>query len=397
MIILVISGLYPNRVRPHWGIFIHRQTVALAALGHSLRVIAPIAWAPPVMSRLDRWRKYRDVVEREEVDGIRVLRPRVLRPPGDWFLPWEALMMRRCVERAVRRDPPGRVDVVHSHLVMPFGFAAARLARRLGVPLITHARGDDLNLLAERGPRFSSMAREALAASATVVAVSGALAAAAHSQGAKRVSVVRNGIDPCFAPGDGMGERRSLGLPAGARVLCYVGWLMESKGIGCLWRAFSGLARSVGDLHFVAVGSGDGGSWLRAEAERAGLLDRVRLVGALPPEGVARVLRASDVFLFASEREGMPNAVLEAMASGLPVVAMQVGGIAEVISDGENGILVPSGDERTFGRQLRALLEDREEARRIGRNAALSVRELTWERNARTLTTIYEDALADRP
>lgn len=397
MNILVISGLYPNRVRPHWGVFIHRQAVALSALGHSLRVIAPIAWAPPVVSRFERWRRYRGVAETEEIDGIRVERPRFLRPPGDWFLPWEALVMRRCVERAVRRDPPGPVDVVHAHLVMPFGFAAVRLARRLGVPLVTHARGDDLNLLAERGPRFTSMAREALAGSAKVVAVSGALAATAHSQGARQVTVVRNGIEACFAPGAGAAERKNLGLPTEARIACYVGWLMESKGLRCLWRTFSGLARRFDDLHFVAVGSGDGEGWLRAEAERAGLSKRVRLVGALPPEGVARVLRASDIFLFASAREGMPNAVLEAMASGLPVVAMQVGGIAEVISDGENGCLVPSGDEEAFEKRVCALLEDGDEAGRIGRNAALSVRDLTWERNARTLTTVYEEALADRP
>jgi glycosyltransferase involved in cell wall biosynthesis len=168
-------------------------------------------------------------------------------------------------------------------------------------------------------------------------------------------------------PIDRRSVRKRVGIPSDARLLIVVAKLMEQKGHAFLLRALPPLQERFADLHVLLVGDGP----LRAAlAERiAGLpgAARVHLVGNR--RDVGDLLAASDLFVLPSLWEGLPMALLEAMASGLPVVATRVSGSAQVVVDGESGLLVPPGDVERLSEAIATLLDDPARARRMGRAA----------------------------
>lgn len=130
----MISHMYPSPVNPTGGIFVHEQVRALRARGHDVQVVSPKGWAPP---GIRRWSGYRDVVPRDTVDDVVVHYPRKVTLPGgrlghrnaDAFL----LGIRRTVRRIQREWP---IDVMHAHMMVPDGWAAARIGHELGVPAV---------------------------------------------------------------------------------------------------------------------------------------------------------------------------------------------------------------------------------------------------------------------
>jgi glycosyltransferase involved in cell wall biosynthesis len=184
---------------------------------------------------------------------------------------------------------------------------------------------------------------------------------------AVKVRVVPNGIETARFSGVGDGDRdalrRQLGVPPGVPVIGTIGRLDEIKRQDLLIRAFAGLKASVPDAHLLIVGQGPRMGELREAVAGLGLESSVSLVGYQPePESYLRVM---DVFALTSRSEGMPLVILEAWASGVPVVASRVGGVPELIESGVNGLLFEPGDEAGLAESLRRLLADPAEARRI--------------------------------
>jgi sugar transferase (PEP-CTERM/EpsH1 system associated) len=172
-----------------------------------------------------------------------------------------------------------------------------------------------------------------------------------------KVVTIHNGVDANrFSPGDPTEAREALGLPAAATVVGTIGRLDPVKDQASLITAFAGLAGS-GSSHVLAVvGEGPSRPALENEIRGRGLSDRVRLFGER--RDVPTVLRALDVFVLPSRAEGMSNTILEAMATGLPVVATQVGGTPELVEPDVTGRLVPPGDPNALGAALRAYVDD---------------------------------------
>jgi glycosyltransferase involved in cell wall biosynthesis len=126
------------------------------------------------------------------------------------------------------------------------------------------------------------------------------------------------------------------------------------------------------------------------------LREHVLFAGAVPRESVAEYLAASDLLVLPSRSEGLPHAVLEAMAFGLPVVASAVGGVPEAVQDGVTGVLVPPEDVQALAGGLETLMGDLELCERYGAaaRAAFERREHTWDRVARDLDALYAEALS---
>jgi glycosyltransferase involved in cell wall biosynthesis len=166
--------------------------------------------------------------------------------------------------------------------------------------------------------------------------------------------VIRNAV-----PLDGVPRtRHDRGIP----VLVSVGRLKAPKDFATLLRALAALP----DLAFkaVIVGEGPDRPALEAEIERLGIGDRVRLLGER--RDVPELLGAADVFVLSSKSEGLPVSLLEAMVAGLPVVASRVGGVAELVEEGETGLLVAPGNPDELSAALERVLGDRELRRRLG-------------------------------
>lgn len=258
-----------------------------------------------------------------------------------------------------------RPHVVHTHNgVWEKGARAARLAN---VPVVGHTlHGLHQN---ERWWLLPHLTRWAARHSDWVVPVSRELEAYLVGPARLRSTMVRhiiNGVDTGrFAPGARLGPvRATLGLDGDTPLVGIVARLAPVKNHALLIAAFARTLVRVPDAHLAIVGDGELREALAGQIAEAGLGARVHLVGAL--QGMERIYRELDVFVLSSTTEGTPMSVLEAMASGVPVVATAVGGIPALLDDGVTGRLVPSHDRDALGDAMADLLADGAARQRMG-------------------------------
>lgn len=183
-----------------------------------------------------------------------------------------------------------------------------------------------------------------------------------------RAVYIPNGVDPPVPSREAAVVKKGLGIPSAARVIGTVSRLHPSKGHRDLIQAFTLLAAEMKDVVLLIVGDGVLRQDLESRVEACGLRERVWFAGHR--NDVPDLLGAMDVFAHPSRWEGMPNAVMEAMAAGRPVVASRVDGIKALIADGETGLLVEPGNPGMLAAQLRRVLSDPSLARVLGACAA---------------------------
>lgn len=202
-----------------------------------------------------------------------------------------------------------------------------------------------------------------------IVAVSAPLAAYVQDflGLASNPSVIPNGIDlaPFRDRGDERGRLRAeWSIPADAVLAIAVGRFAPVKNHVGMVRALAAASRTSSRLHLALLGTGPLEPDIRAEARRLGVLERVRFLGFR--SDVPACLAAADLWLLASSTEGLPIALLEAMAAGLPIVSTAVGGIPDALGDPPAGRLVPPGDDAALGEALAAAARDREWRTQVG-------------------------------
>ncbi|NUQ21728.1 MAG: glycosyltransferase family 4 protein [Gemmatimonadaceae bacterium] len=284
-------------------------------------------------------------------------------------------------------------EVAHSHefTMGVYGAAAARMAR---IPHVLTMHGG--RYYAGRLQRRLALGIAARASGA-VVGVSSAVARDLERTLHLRrgsVRVVPNGVPERH--GDGARIRRELGLGDDDRLVLAVGNLYPVKGHIVLLRAIAASSATGGARRTVVAiaGRGEEEARLRAYAREAGIEERVKLLG-YRPDG-ADLLAAADVYVMPSLSEGLPLALLEAMTAGRAVVASRVGGIPEVVRDGEHALLVPPGDHEALAATLERVLDDASLRERLG-NAARqrALAEYGIERMVDAYQEIYT-ALVDR-
>jgi glycosyltransferase involved in cell wall biosynthesis len=218
-----------------------------------------------------------------------------------------------------------------------------------------------------------------------------------HGGDRTRIHVLPNGVDPArFCPdaGRAAGARRDLGVSGEDLVVGSVGRLEAEKNYEMLVRAVGRLSTQLPQVHLFIAGDGSKRDDLLAIARETGLGDRCHFLGHLADP--TSLYHALDVFVMPSDNEGSPNAVLEAMAMAVPVVATSVGGVSDLVRDGQDGLLVARRDLEGLTGAIGALLADRARARSMGRYARLRVeRELSFENRMRRVEAIY-DMLVER-
>jgi glycosyltransferase involved in cell wall biosynthesis len=379
---------------------------SVAGHGHAVHVLLP---------------QHRDWRRAAVEDGIRY-HPYRYSPSRSWT-PWG---FSESLERGVRIRKPlyalapvvaasavraaGRVlgegdfDLVHAHWVVPNGPIGALAARRHGLPLVVSLHGSDV-AVSERSRAIGRATRFALERSAAVTAPSGDLVERARRLGASGVlEAVPYGADvAAFEVPSHTADtvRRRLGFGAEHILVAGVGRLIPVKGFEYLIGAHAAALSSAPELRLLLVGEGDSRSELEARVRELGVADTVVLAGSVDRSEIPAYLAAADVVAVPSVHhggyvDGLPNVALEALAAGRPLVASRVGGLPELVRDGENGLLVPEKDVGALADALVTLARDAALRDRLGGNGRAEIRdERSWDAVGRRFVELYERALAE--
>jgi glycosyltransferase involved in cell wall biosynthesis len=384
--LLFLTQTFPRFEGDTAGPFIRDLARGLIRGGDRVTVLTPHAAGVPAA-----WEdggvevlSFRYAPERQEVLGYGRSLEADERVKGGAALaaPLYALAARHAVRRQLRRR---RFDLVHAHWIVPNGIVAAAAGRR--VPLAIGLHGSDVFLAEKRGAR--TLARWALSRACLLTGCSPELVDRVRALGfpAERSRVIPYGVDvAAFSPRP---ERRALwrerlGIPDGAPLLLGVGRMATKKGFQGLIEILPALLGEFPELRVVLAGGGDLLDRFRdAVRPWAG---RVHLPGPVLRDTLPDLYRAADLFVLPAVHDGkgnvdgLPNVILEAMASGLPVVASRISGIPLAVEDGRTGLLVPERDPEALLGALRQLLADPAMARSMGeRGRRRAEGELTWD------------------
>jgi glycosyltransferase involved in cell wall biosynthesis len=355
---LLLTNLYPNPVEPERGIFVQQLARSLKEFAE-LTVVSPLPYFPPwgFLRRFEKWHRFSRVpAAMAGGNGAvgEIYYPRYFVVPrigGSLHAISMFLSLFPLVRKLHRRL---RFDVINAQWLYPDGVAGVWMARALGIPIVLTGHGCDVNR--DLGvPLVGRQIAFALRKADRVTVVSGALAEKVIGAGVHgdRVSVIPNGIDPdLFRPAERGEARRRLGFADGRKHVLYVGQLVEVKSLPVLIRSLGRLRERFPErvaVHLVGEGPLEGE--LRRLALAEGVSDIVSFEGQKRHAEVAEWMAAADLLCLPSKREGCPNVILEALATGIPVVASRVGAIPELVDD-RSGITVPAGDPSALAEAL---------------------------------------------
>ncbi|MBI4892553.1 MAG: glycosyltransferase [Acidobacteria bacterium] len=343
---LSLSGVFPRAGDERLGLFVKSRLAALSRRV-PVRVVCPVPWIDLSRGRIEL--PALDAKSPGDQSGLEVDYPVWFYPPG-WGT-WNGLFMARALQgRLARCRRSFDFQLIDAHFGHPEGIAADRLARHFRVPFTVTLRGNET--MHASHPKIRLLMAESLQRAAAVICVSSPLRDFALSLGvdAERAHVVPNGIDAAvFRPHPREETRQQLRMDPDSLHVLSAGYLIARKGHHRVVNALAEVRRQGVPAQLWIVGGpgreGDCQEEIRNAVERLGLAPFVHLTGSVGPAELARYMAASDVFCLASEREGWPNVVNEALACGTPAVAFDVGGVPQMLPGDQYGIVVPPAND----------------------------------------------------
>lgn len=331
--------------------FTYRLASALAKKGHNVSVLCPS-------------RSFKNTVVENKgvmVYGVRSVPIMVYKN----FRVSPLAISGKTIERVVKEISP---DVIHVQNHFMIGKGAVVAAKKLGIPVMgtNHFMPENLvhyfhlpkiieNWLKNFGWKQCIKVFERLDYVTTPTKTAAELLKKAGF--GKNVEPVSCGIDLLrFNPeNDGSYLKKIYAIPADGPVMLYVGRLDKEKKIEVILRALPDILLKT-DVHFVLAGVGENKQKLEALAEKLGVRKAVKFVGFIPDKDFQNIYRIADVFVIASIAELQSIVTMEAMASGLPVIAVNAMALPELVHDGENGYLFPDGDSKALAEKVLAVL-----------------------------------------
>ena len=371
MRILALSHLYPHTAEPRYGIFVARQLEAMAKCGAEITLLVPRPYRPKfLLSALGRSKTLTHETELIPFDGVEarmIVHPAL---PGAWYKSYVGSVAAKVASATVRElHQQQKFDVIYATDLYVSGDMAWRLGEQFGIPSTCLAIGSDVNEVPHLSPRLSATFDTIVNKLSGTLACGESLAEIIEQKRSDHCLCVYGVVDTeRFKPTDDRASLRdALRLPQDKTIFLYVGYLWKRKGLLELIQAFERLQKQHGQCHLVLCGEGEDEVAIRQAATDSSQAQSIQFAGAVPPDEIHRYMQASDVFTLPSYNEGMPNAVMEAMACGLPVVATSVGGLPAALKDCEGAILVPP---REVSPLAEALFSTVDETRRQSMGAA---------------------------
>ncbi|MBU6268062.1 MAG: glycosyltransferase [Sphingomonadales bacterium] len=387
MRVLSVSTLFPSPVKPAFGKFVANQMAAVAARGDvDLTVVNPLGVPPWPLSLRGPYKALAGCPATSELAGIAVHHPRFTVVPvvGGDSNPGRLARAVLPLVRRLHAETP--FDVVDAQFFFPDGPAALTIARELGVPLTVKARGSDIHYWSTR-PKALAQIRAAAEGAAGMLAVSGALQRDMVALGMPeaRIRVHYTGLDHAKFRVVARGTARAdvaarLGLPGDGALFVCPGALIAIKGQALALRALA----EVPGARLALAGSGADLAGLKALAGELGIADRVHFLGQVSHDVLPVLMAAADAVVLPSEREGLANVWIEALACGAPLVIPDIGGAREVVRSDSAG-RIAAREPGAIAAALRALVAAGLDQDAVAANAA----GFSWEANAAQLVEFW--------
>jgi glycosyltransferase involved in cell wall biosynthesis len=409
MKICMVTSSYPKYPGDVTAPFIQSIATYVAAQGHEVHVLAP--WHPDLRHQPVENGVYLHFYKYAPLPNLNIwgyaesleadVRVRNAIYP---LTPLVALISFFALMRLTGRI---KFDVLQAHWVIPNAPVAAVVARLRGLPLVISLHGSDV-FVASQNRLLGWVARQCFRAADAVTACSEDLRERALALGAapRRTRLVPYGVDPCaFAPIEAADAhlRERLELAPGTPIVLAIGRLVYKKGFEYLIQAAPTILARHPQAQIYIAGQGDLQRDLQAQAARVGVAGHVHLPGKVSHDDVPTYLSGCDVFVLPSvvdqsgNVDGLPNALLEAMAAGCAVVASNVAGVPLAVQNGENGLLVPQKDPGRLAEAVSTLLDNAALRAQMGAAARRKIeQELNWPHIARMFESIYRAASARR-
>jgi glycosyltransferase involved in cell wall biosynthesis len=402
MKIVVVTSSYPRFPGDGTAPFVRSLAENLAELGHEIHVLAPY---DPAVRKDDHSsisvHRFRYVWTNSlcMIGHAKSLKADVrLRKIAYLLIPLYLLCGTFALIRLARKS---KFDLVHVHWVLPNGPIGAIGARLLHLPLIITLHGSDI-FMAKRNPIFRLVARFAFSSASATTACSPELEEHALQIGGKSLDtfLIPWGADPqIFAPRDATELRIELGIEPEEVVVMAMGRLVYKKGLEYLIRAVHQIPTTI-PWRLVIVGDGDLRGDLERLAQELGIDSRVLFVGQIPWHEAPHYLNVCDIFVMPSihdhfgNLDGLPTVILEAMATGKPVIGTNIAGIPLVIRDGVNGFLVPEKSSKHLSSALEQLLTSSDLRAKQGAAGRCMVKQqLNWKQIAQNFQSIFQETI----
>lgn len=381
--VLMIACTGPSPEHPHQAVFVRRWAEQLVEAGCDVRVFTRRhITLGTYLTSLSRVREYFATPRQFRYDwgGIPVTGIRLhFRFPLNYSPSAVHLSIHAMRAPLVNLYNEFPFDLMYMATWGDFSLAAAKVAAELGIPYLATAIGGYENRYYNKPMSLPyRIQRELYEGSKLVLCVSEDIERKAQIMTDGRVPTWTwdSGVDmQHFSPSLTCRKQRrtEIGIGENDLLFSFVGRLTKQKGISDLLSAFCELAKEQPRVKLLLVGHGRMERSIRQQLHCAGLETRVSLTGGVPADDIVNYLNASDIFVFPSWHEGLPNVVKEASACALPIIASNVGGIPEIIGDGQNGILVPPRNRGALLAAMRRLASDSDLRAKLGHAARKDV------------------------
>jgi 1,4-alpha-glucan branching enzyme len=339
----------------------------------------------------------------EIVEGVHVHRVHVMKPDGGEFIHWVLQLNLMMIDAAEKLIEHGlHVDVVHAHdwLVC---YAAKELKDRFGLPLVAtihateHGRNHGIHTDLQR--KIHSLEWQLTYLAQRVILCSTYMRREVESLfqlPADKLDVIPNGVDPHQLIPSDTNHSQLPYLAEGDRVVLFVGRLVHEKGVHTLLEAAPAILAEHPDVKFVIAGRGPSWDHLHRLVREFGLERRVHFTGFVADEERNHLLHTAKVAVFPSLYEPFGIVALEAMAAGTPVVVSDVGGLADVVQHGHNGLKAYPNDPASLALQVKELLRRPDDAAKLAAVALGEIGRFDWNRIAEQTIAVYQNVLHER-
>lgn len=324
----------------------------LSTAGHDVRLFAPTVNLPPTIKQSQR------------SGGVYITRFGAHKRVDDTLVDWFELIVDEH-----KRDP---FDLIHAYFLPMAGFVGTYVGKYLNIPSVVSIRGNDIERAAFDPGKFSNV-MYALQNANAVTTNASELAKKAKAFIDREINLIPNGIDTRHFKPVGRNEvlAEALGVESQrSKVIGFVGELREKKGVATLLTGYTQTNKKTTTTLLIVGEIREGeDKKLFDEFQLSNPENQIIVTGHVPHKDLPAYYCLMDVFIHPSLRDGMPNAVLEAMACGVPVIATPVGGVLDVLEDGVNGRTIPVNDAEMLAKVTEELLNDPEQCTRLSKKA----------------------------